>query len=106
MLGLAAQLEQGLSHHIATHGLPWTVTRLGARMELQFMPHTPRDAQDVVDHAQPELESFTHLFMLNRGVLLTPFHSMMLLSPSTQQKDVDRLLAAFSELCLAFSPSR
>ena len=106
MLGLAAQLEQGLSHHIATHGLPWTVTRLGARMELQFMPHTPHDAQDVVDHAQPELESFTHLFMLNRGVLLTPFHSMMLLSPSTQQKDVDRLLAAFSELCLAFSPSR
>lgn len=106
MLDLAARLEQGLSHHIATHGLPWTVTRLGARMELQFMPHTPRDAQDVVDHAQPELESFTHLFMLNRGVLLTPFHSMMLLSPSTQQKDVDRLLAAFSELCLAFSPSR
>ncbi len=106
MLGLAEQLEQGLSHHIATHGLPWTVTRLGARMELQFMPHTPHDAQDVVDHAQPELESFTHLFMLNRGVLLTPFHSMMLLSPSTQQKDVDRLLAAFSELCLAFSPSR
>lgn len=106
MLGLAAQLEQGLSHHIATHGLPWTVTRLGARMELQFMPHTPHDAKDVVDHAQPELESFTHLFMLNRGVLLTPFHSMMLLSPSTQQRDVDRLLAAFSELCLAFSPSR
>ncbi len=106
MLGLATRLEQGLNHQIATHGLPWTVTCLGARMELQFMPHTPRDAQDVVDHAQPELESFTHLFMLNRGVLLTPFHSMMLLSPSTQQKDVDRLLAAFSELCLAFSPGQ
>ncbi len=106
MLDLAARLEQGLNHHIATHGLPWTVTRLGARMELQFMPHTPRDAQDVVDHAQPELESFTHLFMLNRGVLLTPFHSMMLLSPSTQPKDVERLLAAFSELCLALSPGR
>ena len=91
---------------LPTHGLPWTVTRLGARMELQFMPHTPHDAQDVVDHAQPELESFTHLFMLNRGVLLTPFHSMMLLSPSTQQKDVDRLLAAFGELCLALSPGQ
>ncbi len=106
MLDLAGRLEQGLNHHIATHRLPWTVTRLGARMELQFMPHTPRDAQDVVDHAQPELESFTHLFMLNRGVLLTPFHSMMLLSPSTQQKDVDRLLAAFGELCLALSPGQ
>lgn len=106
MLDLAARLEQGLNHHIATHGLPWTVTRLGARMELQFMPHTPRDALDVVDHAQPELESFTHLFMLNRGVLLTPFHSMMLLSPATQVADVERLLAVFGELCLALSPGR
>lgn len=106
MLDLAGRLEQGLNHHIATHGLPWTVTRLGARMELQFMPHTPRDAQDVVDHAQPELESFTHLFMLNRGVLLTPFHSMMLLSPSTQVADVDRLLAAFDALCVTLSPGQ
>jgi glutamate-1-semialdehyde 2,1-aminomutase len=88
-----------LNHHIAAHQRPWTVTRLGARLELQFMPHTPRTAQDVVDHAQPELERCTHLFMLNRGVLLTPFHGMMLLSPATQVADVDRLLAVFGELC-------
>ena len=103
MLDLAARLEQGLSHHIATHGLPWTVTRLGARMELQFMSHTPRDAQDVVDHAQPELESFTHLFMLNRGVLLTPFHSMMLMSPATTEADVQQLLGVFDELLSALA---
>lgn len=106
MLALAERLESGLNHHIATHGLAWTVTRLGARMELQFMPHTPHNAQDVVDHAQPELESFTHLFMLNRGVLLTPFHSMMLVSPATQAAHVDRLLAAFGELCVLLSPGR
>ena len=106
MLGLAERLERGLNERLRTHGLPWTVTRLGARMELQFMPHTPRNAQDVVDHAQPELESFTHLFMLNRGVLLTPFHSMMLLSPATQTGDVDRLLAAFDELCATLSPGQ
>lgn len=99
MQAMAERLEHGLKPHIAVHHLPWTVTRLGARMELQFMPHTPATAQDVVDHARPELESFTHLFMLNRGVLLTPFHSMMLLSPATQEADVDRLLAVFGELC-------
>lgn len=99
MLGLAERLERGLNQRIANHRLPWTVTRLGARLELQFMPHTPRDAQDVLDHAQPDLESFTHLFMLNRGVLLTPFHSMMLLSPATQVADVEHLLAVFGELC-------
>lgn len=101
MLDLAAVLEQGLRERIATAGRRWTVTRLGARMELQFMPHTPRDAQDVRDHAQGELEALTHLFMLNRGVLLTPFHSMMLVSPATTMGDVARLLSVFDELLAA-----
>jgi glutamate-1-semialdehyde 2,1-aminomutase len=106
MVGLAEHLENGLNGHLRAHGHAWTVTRLGARLELQFMPRTPRNAQDVVDHAMPELESFTHLFMLNRGVLLTPFHSMMLLSPATQVADVERLLAVFAELCALLSPGR
>jgi glutamate-1-semialdehyde 2,1-aminomutase len=62
------------------------------------MPHTPRHAQDVRDHAQSELEALTHLFMLNRGVLLTPFHSMLLVSPATTAQDVDRLLQVFDAL--------
>lgn len=98
MLALAAELEQGLVHRIARAQRPWTVTRLGARLELQFMPHTPRHAQDVRDHAQSELEALTHLFMLNRGVLLTPFHSMMLVSPETREGDVAALLAVFEQL--------
>ncbi len=101
MLSLAAALEQGLMQRIAAAQRPWTVTRLGARMELQFMPRTPRHAQDVRDLAQSELEALTHLFMLNRGVLLTPFHSMMLVSPETTAADVDTLLAVFDELLAA-----
>ncbi len=96
---MADRLEAGLSAHIAAHALPWTLTRLGARMELQFLPHTPRRAQDVRDHPNDTLEALTHLYLLNRGVLLTPFHGMMLLSPATQATDVDRLLAAFGRLC-------
>lgn len=97
MLKLAELLEQGLRERIAHAGQPWTVTRLGARMELQFMDHTPLDAQDVRDHAQGELEALTHLYMLNRGVLLTPFHSMLLVSPATSEADAQRLLAVFGE---------
>lgn len=101
MLALAERLEQGLNERIARAHMPWTVTRLGARMELQFMPHTPRHAQDVRDHAQSELEALTHLFMLNRGVLLTPFHSMLLVSPATTQDDMAKLLAVFDQLVQA-----
>lgn len=106
MLDLAAGLEHGLRERIAAAGRSWTVTRLGARMELQFMPHTPRNAQDVRDHTQGELEALTHLFMLNRGVLLTPFHSMMLVSPATTHGDVMQLLAVFDELLEALRPPR
>lgn len=104
MLSRAGQLEDGLMTRIRRAGRPWTVTRLGARMELQFMPHTPHNAQDVRDLGQPDAESFTHLFMLNRGVLLTPFHSMMLCSPETQEADVQRCLEVFDAL-LAVWPS-
>jgi glutamate-1-semialdehyde 2,1-aminomutase len=98
MLARAESLETGLLQRIRSAGRPWTVTRIGARLELQFMPHTPRHAQDVRDHGQPELEAFTHLFMLNRGVLLTPFHSMMLCAPATGEKEVQQLLRHFDEL--------
>ena len=101
MLDLAASMEHGLRERIDAARKPWTVTRLGARMELQFMPTTPLRAQDVRDHAQGDLEALTHLFMLNRGVLLTPFHSMMLVSPATTRNDVTRLLVVFDELLQA-----
>jgi glutamate-1-semialdehyde 2,1-aminomutase len=104
MLATAAALADGLRQRLRAAGRPWTVTRLGARLELQFMDHTPRDAQDVRDHAQAELESLTHLYMLNRGVLLTPFHSMMLASPATTAADVQRLLDVFEELLAALRP--
>ncbi len=103
MLAAAQELESGLLQRIQAAHQPWTVTRIGARMELQFMPHTPRHAQDVRDFGQPELEAFTHLFMLNRGVLLTPFHSMLLCSPATTADDVQQVLTNFDELLGLFS---
>lgn len=97
MARAADALEGGLNARLRRRQLPWTVTRLGARMELQFMPATPRHADDVRHHAQPALEASLHLFLLNRGVLLTPFHGMMLCSPATGDDHVTRLLAAFDE---------
>ena len=41
------------------------------------------------------LEHLLHLALLNRGVLITPFHNMMLVCPDTTDADVQRLLEAF-----------
>jgi len=91
----ADMLQAGLNERLHARALPWTLTRLGARMELQFLPDPPRNADEVRAHAQPALQASLHLFLLNRGVLLTPFHGMMLCAPTTTDADVARLLQAF-----------
>jgi glutamate-1-semialdehyde 2,1-aminomutase len=68
------------------------VTQVGARVELQFCPTPPRNGQEAEQILQPELEQVMHLYLLNRGVLITPFHNMMLVSPATTMADVQQLL--------------
>lgn len=97
MLALSDELAQGLAARIAAHGLPWSVTRLGARAEIVHSPTPLRDgahAARTIDHA---VEGAIHLFLLNRDVLVTPFHNMTLVSPATRQDHVHRLLAAFDD---------
>ena len=36
-----------------------------------------------------------HLYALNRGVLITPFHNMALMAPTTTEAQVDRHTAVF-----------
>ena len=38
-----------------------------------------------------------HLYALNRGILLTPFHNMALMSPATSEEDVDAHTAMLDE---------
>jgi Glutamate-1-semialdehyde aminotransferase len=95
MLPLAERWERGVNAAIERHGAPWSVTRLGARAEYHFMPEPPRDGADQIAHADPELERFLHLWVMNRGVLMTPFHNMALMSPATSEADIDRHTVAF-----------
>jgi glutamate-1-semialdehyde aminotransferase len=105
MVPLAERWERGVSEAIGGHGAPWSVTRLGARAEYHFMPDPPRDGADQIAHADSELERLLHLWVMNRGVLMTPFHNMALMSPATTEADVDRHTAAFDEAIAAlFDP--
>ena len=101
MLPLAERWEHGVNEAITRHGAPWSVTRLGARAEYHFMPDPPRDGADQIAHADPELERLLHLWVMNRGVLMTPFHNMALMSPATTEADVDRHTVAFEEVVTA-----
>ncbi|MEO5704998.1 MAG: aminotransferase class III-fold pyridoxal phosphate-dependent enzyme, partial [Candidatus Limnocylindrales bacterium] len=101
MLPLAERWERGVNDSIARHGAPWNVTRLGARAEYHFMPQPARDGADQIAHADPDLERLLHLWVMNRGVLMTPFHNMALMSPATTEADVDRHSVAFDEALAA-----
>jgi glutamate-1-semialdehyde aminotransferase len=73
------------------------VTRLGCRAEYQFRATPPRNGAEAVAAMDFPLERFLHLHALNRGVLMTPFHNMALMSPATSEGDVDRHTRAFGE---------
>jgi glutamate-1-semialdehyde 2,1-aminomutase len=101
MLPLAARWEEGVNTVIARHRAPWSVTRLGARAEYHFMSEPPRDGAEQIAHVDTDLERLLHLWVMNRGVLMTPFHNMALMSPVTSEADVDRHTAAFDEALAA-----
>lgn len=99
MLELAAELESALQNLLKHHALPWCITRIGARLELQFCAAAPHNAQESRAAQDDLLEHAIHLYLLNRGVLLTPFHNMMLVCPATSRSDINRLLAEL-DACL------
>jgi len=96
MIPLAERWAAGVAGVIEEHGLGWTVQRLGCRAEYWFCPPPSNggEAAVAVDH---ELDAYMHLFALNRGILLTPFHNMALMSPATTAEQVDRHTSVFAE---------
>ncbi|MBQ0933653.1 aspartate aminotransferase family protein [Ideonella alba] len=90
----AAALADGLRALFQRHGLPWCVTQVGARTEFQFCAQPPHNGSAAGAAMDPTLEHALHLYLLNRGVLITPFHNMMLVCPDTTDADLTRLLQA------------
>jgi glutamate-1-semialdehyde 2,1-aminomutase len=97
MIALAERFEAGVQQAIDAHGLPWHVVRLGCRVEYLFRAEPARTGAEAAAGANPQLDRFIHLFALNRGILLTPFHNMALMSPATTEADVDRHSEVFAE---------
>lgn len=103
MIALGERFETGVAGVIERHSLPWHVTRLGCRVEYLFRPVRPRNGSEAAAGGDPELDRLIHLYMLNRGILMTPFHNMALMSPATTEADVDAHTAVFDEAAAELS---
>jgi glutamate-1-semialdehyde 2,1-aminomutase len=97
MISLGERFEEGVRNVIDGRELPWHAVRLGCRVEYLFRPDRARTGSEAAAGQDGELDAFIHLFMLNRGILITPFHNMALMSPATTPEDVDRHTDVFGE---------
>jgi glutamate-1-semialdehyde 2,1-aminomutase len=88
-IALQEKFTAGVESVISEYDLPWIVKRLGNRSEYWFRPRPPRNGGEAAAAIDHELDRYMHLYMLNRGILMTPFHNMALISPETTQADVD-----------------
>ncbi|MGH3042936.1 MAG: hypothetical protein ACRDNG_14585 [Gaiellaceae bacterium] len=98
MISLGERFERGVQEVIDGNDLPWHVTRLGCRVEYLFRSERPISGSDAAAGGDHLLDRLIHLYALNRGVLLTPFHNMALMSPATTEADVDLHTAVFGEV--------
>jgi glutamate-1-semialdehyde 2,1-aminomutase len=94
---LQERFTEGVESVITEFQLPWIVKQLGSRSEYWFRPTPPKNGGEAHDAIDPELDRYMHLFALNRGILLTPFHNMALISPDTTPEDVDYHTKVFRE---------
>ena len=93
----AMRLASGLAAVIAVHKAPWHVVRVGARVEFICAPGPLKNGTEAAFAHVHSVEAAVHTALLNRGCLIAPFHNMMLVSPATTKRQVDRLIAAFDE---------
>jgi glutamate-1-semialdehyde 2,1-aminomutase len=104
MTTLATRYAAGVADIFAAHGAPWSVSQLGARAEYRFIASPPRTGTESNRAGDPELDDYFHLYLANRGVLLTPFHNMALMCPQTTAGQVDTHLAVLGDAVAELLP--
>ena len=97
MISLATRFREGVEATLSHYDIPWSITQLGARAEYRFTRPAPRNGTESAAAGAPETEEYLHLFMANRGLLMTPFHNMALMCPQTTLADVDMHTILFRE---------
>jgi glutamate-1-semialdehyde 2,1-aminomutase len=97
MIEMAGRFTAEVERIIVDAGVAWSITQLGARAEYRFVRPGPRNGGESAAAADDELDEYMHLYTLNRGILMTPFHNMALMCPDTSQSDIDRHSEVFAD---------
>ena len=97
MIALSTRFTEGVVATLEEYDVPWSISQLGARAEYRFARPAPRTGTESAHAEDDHLDEYLHLFMANRGVLMTPFHNMALMCPTTTAADVDLHTALFAE---------
>jgi glutamate-1-semialdehyde 2,1-aminomutase len=97
MITLATRFTEGVVATLEDYDVPWSISQLGARAEYRFTRPAPRTGTASAHAEDDHLDEYLHLFMANRGVLMTPFHNMALMCPTTTATDVDLHTKLFAE---------
>jgi len=100
MIATATLLAERAGNLIAGNRLPWHVTQIGARAEIMFMPRPPRNGADVIALRNGDIETLLHAFYMNEGILVTPFHTMLLMCPATTAEDIETHTAVFDRFII------
>lgn len=95
---LATAFNQGVQGVITKYDLPWNTTQLGCRTEYWFRKEPAKNGGEAEAAVDFELDQYMHLASLNRGILMTPFHNMALISAPTTMEDIERHTAVFEEI--------
>jgi len=96
MIDLATRFTDGVTSVLEGADVPWSISQLGARAEYRFARPAPRTGTESNAAGDDDLDEYLHLYTLNRGILMTPFHNMALMCPSTSKEDVDLHTTVFA----------
>lgn len=95
---LANKFNEGVQKVIKNLGLPWNTTSLGIRTEYWFREKPAVNGFEAEQATDELLDKYMHLASMNRGVLMTPFHNMALITNGTTIEDIDHHDAVFEEI--------
>jgi glutamate-1-semialdehyde 2,1-aminomutase len=104
MSALRERFVAGVEAALERHSVPWSVVSLGARAEYRFAAEPPCTGAESAAAADRDAEEYLHLYLLNRSVLITPFHNMALMCPATTEEQIDRHTEAFTAAVEELAP--